>query len=118
MLPGLPAFYRGIIIHQGAVYPLVDVRKLFGIAGDDEQGPDQALLFSRSDHAIAIVAEAVEAFVQVEAATIGARSAVQPAPTAVRGRTADGIVVLDVHLLMADARLVIDERAPVPDQNV
>jgi purine-binding chemotaxis protein CheW len=118
-LPGLPAFYRGVIIHQGVVYPLVDVRGLLGAPdGADVAAPaGQALLFANSERTIALAADAVEAFLQVEADGIRAtrKPGDEAASTPIRGRTGEGIIVLDLYVLLADARLVIDERAHVPD---
>jgi purine-binding chemotaxis protein CheW len=109
-LPGLPAFYRGLIIHQGVVYPLVDIRPLVGTPIDDETAPAQAILFSSPERTIAVAAASVESFVQIDASSIAPPDAADPSRvSAIRGVTGDGIVLLDVHVLLADARLVIDD---------
>jgi purine-binding chemotaxis protein CheW len=94
-LPGLPAFYRGLIGHQGIVYPLVDVRPLVGAPVDAALSPAQAILFASDERTIAIGVDEVEAFESVDANELaGAR----------------GFRYLDVHVLLADARLTIDDR--------
>lgn len=108
-LPGVPPFYRGLIVEQGVVYPLIDIRPLVGAPAGDALVPAHAILFS-GERTIALGAESVESFVRIEATSIA------PAPRdgthspAIRGITADGITLLDIHLLLADARLVIDDR--------
>lgn len=111
-LPGLPPFYRGLIVHEGVVYPLIDIRPLVGGSSDEDLAPAHAILFSSSTHTIAVAAESVESFVRFESAAIGEPSSYgERASAAIRGVTADGIVLLDVHVLLGDARLVIDDRA-------
>jgi chemotaxis signal transduction protein len=97
-LPGLPPFYLGLIVHQGIVYPLVDIRPLTGAPFDHDLALVHALLFSSDERTIAIAAESVESFVRIDAASV------------IGGVTPDGIVLIDVHLLLGDARLVIDDR--------
>ena len=69
-LPGVPSFYRGLIAHQGIVYPLIDVRPLAGADAEDELAPTHAILFSTAEHTVAIAAESVESFVRVDVAAI------------------------------------------------
>jgi chemotaxis signal transduction protein len=111
-LPGVPNFYRGLISHRGLIYPLVDIRPLLGETVDDGAAPAQAILFSSDSCAAALAADTVEGFVRIDAATIVAGSGDDAEQNAaIRGVTADAIVVLDVWLLLADARLVLDDRS-------
>jgi purine-binding chemotaxis protein CheW len=107
-LPGVPPFYRGLIVEQGVVYPLIDIRALVGAPAAEPLAPAHAILFT-GERTIAIAAETVESFVRIETASIGAPAKGAHAP-AIRGVTADGITLLDIHLLLADARLVVDDR--------
>jgi chemotaxis signal transduction protein len=95
ILPGVPNFYRGLVGHRGVIYPLLDVRPLIG----DELTvvnamPAQAILCFSQEFAVAIAADVVEAFVRVDASAA----------------MTDGTVVLDIWKLLADARLVVDDR--------
>jgi chemotaxis signal transduction protein len=111
-LPGLPALYRGLITHRGIVFPLVDIRWLFGGAAVETASPEQAILFFSETYALAVAADEVETFVRVAAADIAATGDGERAgAAAIRGVTADGVIVLDVSALLADARLVVDERS-------
>jgi chemotaxis signal transduction protein len=108
LLPGLPPFYRGLIVNEGIVYPLVDIRPLAGAPFDDDFILAHAILFLSNERAIAVAAESVEAFARIDASSIGPSSAGEG--PAIRGETDDGVVLLDMHILLADARLVIDDR--------
>jgi chemotaxis signal transduction protein len=113
VLPGVPNVYRGLISHRGIIYPLVDVRPLIGGALDGVAQPAQAMLFLSEAATAALVADEVEAFVRIDAATIaaaGSANGIEPS-AAIRGVTPDAIVVLDIWVLLADARLVVDERS-------
>jgi purine-binding chemotaxis protein CheW len=111
-LPGVPNFYRGLISHRGLIYPLVDIRPLLGEALDGVAAPAQAILFSSDACAAAIAADAVDGFVRIDTATIVAAGGDDAEPVAaVRGVTPDAIVVLDIWVLLADARLVLDDRS-------
>jgi chemotaxis signal transduction protein len=111
-LPGVPNFYRGLISHRGLIYPLVDIRPLLGETVDVAAAPAQAILFSSDACAAAIAADAVEGFVRIDTATIAAAGGDDAEPAAaVRGVTPDAIVVLDIWVLLADARLVLDDRS-------
>lgn len=109
-LPGVPTFYRGLISHRGVIYPLVDIRPLIGETADGVTSPSRAMLFLSDTCAVALVADTVE-FIQVDATAIASPPAggdVQAAP-AMCGMTTDSIVVLDIWVLLADARLVLDD---------
>ena len=113
VLPGVPNVYRGLISHRGILYPLVDIRPLIGGTLDGVARPAQAILFLSEAATAALVADEVEAFVRIDAATIGSAGSahgIEPS-AAIRGVTPDAIVVLDIWVLLADARLVLDERS-------
>jgi purine-binding chemotaxis protein CheW len=108
-LPGVPSFYRGLIVEQGVIYPLIDIRPLVGAPVPDALVLKHAILFS-GERTIGIGAETVESFVRIETTSIAPAPSDRPHSPAVRGVTGNGIMLLDIHLLLADARLVIDDR--------
>jgi purine-binding chemotaxis protein CheW len=112
-LPGVPDFYRGLISHRGTIYPLLDIRPLIGEPFEGGEPPARAMLFLSDAAAVAIVADAVDGFVQIDTATIvsAAVAGGGEAAVAIRGVTTDAIVVLDIWVLLADARLVLDDRS-------
>jgi purine-binding chemotaxis protein CheW len=110
-LPGVPAFYRGLITHRGVVFPLVDVRSLIGGIAVETSSPEQAILFLSDECAIAIAADAAESFARIATSQITPAGDGEKNSPAIRGTTPDGVVVLDVGALFADARLVVDDRS-------
>jgi chemotaxis signal transduction protein len=111
--PGVPNFYRGLISHRGVIYPLVDIRALIGEPVATRAPQAYAILHLSEAAAVAILADEVEAYVRIDAASIvsKARGDGGEPVAAIRGVTPDGIVVLDIALLVADARLVLDDRS-------
>jgi purine-binding chemotaxis protein CheW len=111
-LPGVPNFYRGLISHRGLIYPLVDIRPLLGETLDLATAPAQAILFASDACAAAIAADSVEGFTRIDTATIAAGTSDDAeGAAAIRGVTPDAIVVLDIWVLLSDARLVLDDRS-------
>ena len=119
-LPGVAAFYRGLISHQGTAYPLLDIRSLLGGETGDGAPPAEAILIAFDAFTIAICADAVESFERIDTATIAEVHRTDDGATgsAIRGVTDSAIVVLDIRMLLADARLVVDARPPISDQNL
>jgi chemotaxis signal transduction protein len=112
-LPGVPGFYRGLISHRGIIYPLVDIGPLLAGERSEAAAASAAILFVSDACTVAIGADAIESFVRIDAASIATVSPggdIEPA-AAIRGITANAIVVLDVWVLLADARLVLDDRS-------
>jgi len=86
-LPGVPAFYRGLLSHRGVVFPLVDLRPLVG-ATPDEHPFALALLFASDARTVAVGVDDVDLLQGVG--------------------TVDGVVPLDIWTVLSDARLVVD----------
>lgn len=107
-LPGIPAPYRGLITRRGAVYPVIDLRALVERPIDAPLAPSYAVLFRLPVARVAIGAHEIEPFLRI-APTDVAPPPPEAAAGAVRGMTADGILVLDAPALLADARLVVDQ---------
>jgi purine-binding chemotaxis protein CheW len=118
-LPGVPTFYRGLISHRGIVYPLLDIRPFVGrpVEGDT---PLQAILFASEERTVAIAADAVESFVRLPVTAIAATSPADEGSriSAIRGLAPGELVVLDVGVLLGDARLVVDDRPTITDHGI
>ena len=103
-LPGVPALYRGLLSHRGIAFPLLDIRSLVGRTPAAHDAFPHALLFVSDAQTLAVGAAEIEGMLRVDDATIAPAAA-----PAIRGTTPDGTVVLDVWVLLADARLVVDD---------
>jgi hypothetical protein len=91
---------------------LLDIRPLVGGALVRSAQFSQAILFTSGDSAVAVGAHAVESLQRIEIADLDAwRSMAEtPASAAVRGQTVDGATIIDMRALIADVRLVVDDR--------
>ena len=87
-LPGVPAFYRGVLSHRGIVYPLLDIRPFVGTPVDAQAAFAYALLLTSPAATVALGADAID----------GIESGALPA----------GVTALDLGALLADARLIVD----------
>lgn len=87
-LPGVPAFYRGVLSHRGIVYPLLDIRPFVGISAGAPAAFAYALLFTSPAATVAIGADAIDG---IESDGLAA-----------------GVTPLDLGALLADARLIVD----------
>ncbi|HEY1727377.1 MAG TPA: chemotaxis protein CheW [Candidatus Baltobacteraceae bacterium] len=104
-LPGVPTFFRGLISHRGSVYPLLDIRPLVGGALLRSVQFSQAILFTSGGAAVAVGAHAVESLQRVDVAGIDGWQA------------ADGAKIVDMRALIADVRLVVDDRIGVAEHS-
>jgi purine-binding chemotaxis protein CheW len=101
-LPGLPAYFLGLINVRGMVLPLVDIAQLLGALPAEVRattrvivcGDDRAEFGLAADSVIAVEPFAAEAFERAQAAG-----------ELVRGVTADALVLIDGDALFRDARL-------------
>jgi len=107
-LPGISTPYCGLISHRSAVYPVIDLRCLIARPIEAPLEPSYAILFHFPEAKVALGAHEIEPFLRIAPSDI-ALPPRDAASAAVRGMTPDGIFVLDASVLLADARLIIDE---------
>jgi purine-binding chemotaxis protein CheW len=111
-VPAAPDFVPGIVNVRGRVFPVIDLKTLFELAGADLNTPNRIILVQHQAAAFGILADGI----------IGIRKLpvreIQPAlPTLtgirqayLRGVSSEGTVVLDATRLLADETLKISER--------
>lgn len=113
-LPGLPAFYRGVVYQGGEVFPVLDVRPLLGMAvAGPAEATTIALLVEAEGRALALAADRLDGLVRLAAADIAPPAGSDDGPTLIDGLTEQGLVVLDIRHLIQDARLVVNGQ-PTP----
>lgn len=110
-LPGTPAFLRGLVNLRGRLVAVVDIKRFFGLPEQGITDLHRILLLRNDALEVGILADAVESVVAVPV-----ESLVAPPPTwsgiraeAVRGITADGLVVLDAGAILGDPSILIEE---------
>jgi len=113
-VPGLPAFWAGLVNLRGRLYPVLNLRRYLALAGQPAGG-GQVVLVSAAGLSVALWVDDVLEIRRVAPDQIGApladaATAAQRGP-GVRGITPDLLVVLDLDVLLGDPRLVIQAGA-------
>jgi len=110
-LPGSPPVFLGLVNSRGRILPLLDVRRLFGLAGQGIGEGGRAVVVEAAEVAFGIYADAVAGIVRVGSAHLA------PPPAAlragrqriIRGITGDMVAVVDVEAMARDPRIVVNE---------
>jgi purine-binding chemotaxis protein CheW len=111
-VPGLPPFWAGVVNLHGRLYPVLNLRRYLGLPGAPPEHGGQVALVTAAGLSVALWVDDVPAVRQVRAADIGpslAETSEGPKLTGVRGVTRDLLAVLDLGVLLADARLVVQD---------
>ena len=110
-LPGTPAHWAGVVNLRGSMYPVLDLRRYLGLPGASAAEPKVALVADEG-LSIGLMVDDVEEVRHVPLEDInpplahgGARAEV------VSGVTSDMLSVLDLHALMSDQSLVVEDGA-------
>ena len=110
-LPGTPAHWAGVVNLRGSMYPVLDLRRYLGLSGEAVEQPKVALV-ADGGLSIGLMVDDVEEVRHVAVDDInpplahgGARAEV------IRGVTSDMLSVLDLHALVCDQALVVEDGA-------
>lgn len=104
-IPGVPAFYRGVINLKGRIISVLDIRYFFDL--EDQMLPaDEYLVTQAGSFQIALLASHVHGIESI------AMNEVQPIETLryAYGVNADRITLLNLPALFEDERLLVDTR--------
>lgn len=108
-LPGAPPVVLGVIGVRGALAPVFDLRRRFGLAPRELDPSEHFVIARAGERVVALRVDGVVGLVEVEEGALAdARAAVPSAPEAVAGvaRLGDGMVVVTdpaAFLLAAEA---------------
>ncbi|MBI2911393.1 MAG: purine-binding chemotaxis protein CheW [Chloroflexi bacterium] len=110
-VPCTPPFYLGVMNHRGRILPVLDFRRLFGLAGQGVTEGSRVVAVEAGGMTFGIFAEAVGGTTRV-----GAQQVAPPPITLsgerqafVRGVTGEMIAVLDLEAMARDPRIVVNE---------
>ena len=115
-LPGVPAFWVGLVNLRGHLYPVLDLRNLLGLPprpaagqGEAEPPPAKVVLAVTKGLEICLLADDVPEVRQVLKAEIGVPliEVTGPVRTLTAGVTSDLLTVLNIEALLTDARLAV-----------
>ena len=109
-VPGLPAFWAGLVNLRGRLYPVLNLRRYLGLAGEAPANGKLALV-AAAGLSVALWVDEVPEVRQVPLAQIGPHLSEaledQAGAAGRHGLTPDFLAVLDLEALLADARLVV-----------
>ncbi len=113
-VPGLPAFWAGLVNLRGRLYPVLNLRRYLALPGQPAEG-GKVVLVKAANLSVALWVDDVLEVRRVPLDQIGApladaATAAQRGP-GVRGVMPDLLVVLDLDTLLGDPRLVIQAAA-------
>lgn len=101
-VPGVPAFYRGVVNVRGQVLSVLDLRAFFNVARSDEAEPGEMILTATASLSLALLAHHVEDVMTLPKTAIQATEM-----RYARGITQERMIVLDLEQLFTDERLII-----------
>ena len=111
-LPCTPAFVLGVVNLRGRILPVYDIRKLFDLPQQGLTDLHRIIVVHGGDLEIGLLAEAIEG---VRSVPLESLQASLPTLTGIRadylkGVTAEHLVVLDLDRILADPRIVVEQR--------
>lgn len=110
-VPGTPPCYLGVVNHRGRILPVLDLRRLFALAGQGAPAGSRVVTVEAGGMTFGIFADAVAGTIRVEA------DAVAPPPPALAGEhqaflqgvTGEMVAVLDLEAMAQDPRIAVNE---------
>jgi purine-binding chemotaxis protein CheW len=113
-VPGLPAFWAGLVNLRGRLYPVLNLRRFLALSGQPAEG-GKVVLVAGANLSVALWVDDVLEIRRVPLDQIGppladAATAAQRG-SGVRGVTPDLLVVLDLDILLSDPRLLVQAGA-------
>lgn len=107
-LPGAPEFVMGIISLRGEIQSVIDLRRLFDLPEDSDEGRAYAVILRSSDMEFGLYADEVPGVGRIALETVR-----QSLPTLsgireelLKGVTGEGVVYLNAARLLSDERII------------
>ncbi|NBT12956.1 MAG: chemotaxis protein CheW [Planctomycetia bacterium] len=118
-LPEVPAYVLGVSNLRGAIIPVVDLRRLFGLAPRDVDADTRTIVAVVGDRTVGCMVDAVSHVIRLPADRVSSATEAMPesGPRFVAGfaRVGEGLaIVLDVDELLAPDKLEAVHRAGLP----
>lgn len=109
-VPGVPAYYAGVIQLRGDIVAVLDIARLFGGEVGTTADPFAVMVTAPGDAAAALLADSVDDVVDVPAERVHPplASFTSSRERYIRGLTEDGLAILDVGRLLGDEWLRVN----------
>ena len=110
-LPGVPSLFPGVVLHRGRVLPVVDLRRLFDLAGRDVPEGSRLIVAEAAGMIFGLFADTVAGVVRADAPgmTSPPEGRSDDRQSLIRGVTGEMIAVLDLEALARDPRFAATE---------
>jgi purine-binding chemotaxis protein CheW len=110
-VPSTPPFVLGVVNHRGRILPVLDLRRLLDLAGQEVTEGSRVVAVRAGGMTFGIFADAVTGVVRVRtheaASPPGTLTGNRPA--FIRGVTGEMVAVLDLEALARDPRIAVNE---------
>jgi purine-binding chemotaxis protein CheW len=111
-LPCTPAFVLGIINLRGQIISVIDIKKFFELPEQGLSDLNRAIIVQNGQMEFGILADAIQGV------RILPLEEIQPPPSTLtgirasylKGITKEGLVVLDIQRMLADPKMIVDEK--------
>ncbi len=110
-LPCVPPHFPGVVNHRGRILPVLDLRRLFDLAGEEITAGSRVVAVAAGGLTFGILADSVGGIVRITAdelapppATLGADR-----QASIRGVTGEMIAVLNLEALVRDPRITVSD---------
>jgi chemotaxis signal transduction protein len=114
-VPGLPAFYMGVLSHRGGIYPVARLEPLLSIGQRQDHACRYAVLIRQEGAMLGLAADEVLGISRFERSAIALAPHESKSARIVYGVGPDSTTIILAGQLLMDARLVIDDQ---PDLSV
>jgi len=110
-VPGTPPFVLGVVNHRGRILPVLDLRRLFELAGQGIAKGGRVVAVEVGGMAFGIFADAVAGSVRLGADEVAPPpvSLARDRQAFIRGVTGGMVAVLDLEALASDPRITVNE---------
>jgi len=110
-LPCVPPYIAGVINMRGRILSLLDLRRLFGLAGESWSDESKVIILSDGSMEFGILADSIEGVQQVEPAILQEKLATIDAVKTnyLRGVTPEHLILLDAFKLLNDSELIVND---------
>ncbi len=112
-MPGTPRVVLGIVNHRGRILPVLDLRRVFDLAGESVPEESRVVAVEAGRVTFGIFAEAVAGVVRIANHELASPPVVIPTGDRgafIRGVTGEMVAVLDLEALIQDPRLVVNDQ--------
>lgn len=108
-LPCTPAFVAGLVNVRGRLFPVVDLRKFFGMPEHGITDTSQMILVHAAGTEVALIANEIDGVANIPKASFGPVLSSEPSSQHFRGVTSDARTLLDLESLFNDPKMIVHE---------